>query len=312
MNKLDEKLTEHIKQWLNDDHSTEDMIIQGAQLLVLLNRNKILYQNIIRNPLRPAWVPKLEYELKKYLKIRLDNHTRSEVAQMDVRVTKDAEMIMSEATVVVDEDDKEIIQLKGKRADHDKLPMEIQQLWESNKSRWKKIAQLHATLRTMEKAESCDRYEFLKQMDELDTQYRKKMQEYDEYVLVEKPAEPAAEHTAEPERETVASESEEQSQAEEPAAPSKELTAEEAEAMKLEIGKHRTWLTRNMDKLKKLFLLAHTEQPSALDVQMWEDFVVETNGHIAEVYRLGSVLTNKRIIELRQAGCTVGDLAPLS
>lgn len=303
---MDNKLTEQLQDWLNNPHDSAERIVMGAELLLRFNRNQILYSNIIRNPTRPIWKDKLEYELKKYLNIRLNDMTQADVKQMEDRVMPEAVAIIKEATVPegVEDPDENVIQLKGIRADHDKLPKEIQQLWDSNKSRWKKIAKLHATLRGMAKAEPCDRFELLKQMDELDSQYRKKMQEYDEYVLEEPKAEPTAENAEEATSET-------EEQAKEPATPKKELTADEEEALKLEMGKHRTWLSRNMDKLKKLFLLAHTEQPSALDVQMWEDFVVETNGHIEEVYRLGSALTNKRVIELRQAGCTVGDLKPL-
>lgn len=303
---MDHKLTEQLQDWLNNPHDSAERIQQGAELLLKFNRNKILYGNIIRNPLRPMWKAKIEYELKKYLTIRLNDMTQDDVKRMEARVMLEAATILKEATVPegVEDPDENTIQLKGIRADHDKLPKEIQQLWDSNKSRWKKIAKLHATLRGMEKAEPCDRFELLKQMDELDTQYRKKMQEYDEYVLEELKKEEAA--PAETETEAPAEQASEAEQSEE------QPTADDTEAAKLEVGKHRTWLTRNMDKLKRLYLMAHAEQPSALDVQMWEDFVVETNGHISEVYRLGTALTNKRIIELRQAGCTVGELGPLA
>ena len=46
---MDDKFTEKIQQWL-DTPSSERSIEEGAALLLKLNRNRILYSNIMRHP----------------------------------------------------------------------------------------------------------------------------------------------------------------------------------------------------------------------------------------------------------------------
>lgn len=70
---------------------------------------------------------------------------------------------------------------KGKRADHDSLPEEIRQLWEDNKDIYFRLKQTFETLKTMKGALPCDRYEYLKQLEELDTKYRDNMNKYDHF-----------------------------------------------------------------------------------------------------------------------------------
>lgn len=50
-------------------------------MVLKLTRNRILFQNISRNPQKFA--SKIEYELKKYLAIRLDRKTIQDVVKMD-------------------------------------------------------------------------------------------------------------------------------------------------------------------------------------------------------------------------------------
>lgn len=174
MSKLDPKLTEQIQIWLNSEHASDEMIVQGAQLLLRLNGNRHLHANILRKPSNPRWKDRLEVELNKYLKIRLEGLTRQEVAEMDARVVKQAEEIL---------DEPKKPQTKGRRADHDKLPNNVQQLFTSCAGIYKKIRALHTQLRSMNDMKSCDRYEYLKQLDDLDDMYRSRMRQYDEFVL---------------------------------------------------------------------------------------------------------------------------------
>ena len=71
MTQLDNHFTEKLQAWLNRPHSSEEMIKEGALLLLQLNKNRVLYNNILRQPTRPRYRERLEYELNKHLQIRL-------------------------------------------------------------------------------------------------------------------------------------------------------------------------------------------------------------------------------------------------
>ena len=91
MAQLDNKLTEQIQKWLDTPQSERD-IIGGATLLLQLNRNRAMYNTITRKPAREA--DRLEYELKKFLQIRLDEKTIADVKQMDKVVIPSAKKIV--------------------------------------------------------------------------------------------------------------------------------------------------------------------------------------------------------------------------
>lgn len=179
---MDEKLTSAIQQWLSSEAKD---VPAGAELLLRLNRNRILYHNILRQPQK--LLPKLEYELKKHLQIRLDGYTLRQVVVMQqqimpaVKQTLEAvPTISSEAVPTISsEADGPEPEYCGLRADHDSLPADIQQIPEANRDLYFKIKQLYNTLLTMEKAPACDRYEHLKLLRELDTAYHQNWQRYD-------------------------------------------------------------------------------------------------------------------------------------
>ena len=57
---MNDKITKQLHEWLStDDHSDVQHIREGAELLLILNRNRAIYNHIINNPLRH--VSKLEY-----------------------------------------------------------------------------------------------------------------------------------------------------------------------------------------------------------------------------------------------------------
>ena len=83
---MDQKLTKQIQDWLNAMPDQQD-IVKGATMLLQLNRNRILYQNILRNPVKLKG--KLVYELQKHLNIRLDGLTVQDVKVMDDKVRRE-------------------------------------------------------------------------------------------------------------------------------------------------------------------------------------------------------------------------------
>ena len=94
---MDEKFTQKIQEWLNTAASGRDLAA-GAQMLLQLNRNRVLYANIMRRPERFA--EKLEYELRKHLQIRLDGLTMADVVKMERVVMPAAEETLKQVPVI--------------------------------------------------------------------------------------------------------------------------------------------------------------------------------------------------------------------
>ncbi len=168
---IDEKFTRQIQKFLLLGERTEEQIIEGADLLLRINRNRAMHQQILRNPKRRE--QKVVYELNKHLKYRLDGLTLAEVGRMDKKVTAEVDAMIADGQ-------PDLAQPKlGKRADHDSLPPEIQGLWEINAERYKTIKEARATVETLDAP--CDRYEYLKFMSEAYTAYKRDMAKYDAY-----------------------------------------------------------------------------------------------------------------------------------
>lgn len=166
---MDHNFTEKIRAWL-DKSISERSIEEGATMLLQLNRNRVLHQNVIRRGAK--MMPKLEYELRKHLRIRDDGKTLHDVVVMEKQVVPAVEQLLV----------KPAAEHAGKRADHDELPEEIQKLWDGNFERYTKIKALFEELKAMEKMQPCDRYEKLKLLDEAEKAYREALSAYDSYV----------------------------------------------------------------------------------------------------------------------------------
>ena len=170
------ELTPKIKEWLDTPADQRD-IAAGAELLLRVNRNRILYNNIMRNPAKHA--PTLEYHLQKILKQRLIDTTHEEVARMMATVDGIAEQHgFSRST-------RSEFQ-RGKRADHDMLPPEVQQLYVDNADIMRRMRDAHTRLRMINSTNSTcpdsDRYPLAKDIIKLDLQYRDNWNLYDHYV----------------------------------------------------------------------------------------------------------------------------------
>ena len=170
------ELTPKIKKWLDTAPENRD-IKAGAELLLRINRNRILYNNIMRNPARHAAT--LEYQLKKILKQRLIDTTHEEVARMMVQVDAIAN------THGLTREPRSEFQ-RGKRADHDQLPPEVQQLYVDNADIMRRMREAHTRLRMINSSNSTcpdsDRYPLAKDIIRLDLQYRDNWNLYDHYV----------------------------------------------------------------------------------------------------------------------------------
>ena len=183
---MDNKFTQQISDWLNTPRTQRD-INDGAMMLLRLNNNRFLYANILRRP--DKFAEKLEYELRKHLRIRLDNMTMADVVRMEAQVIPAAEKTLATPPAVISTDDElpEAKVARGRREDHDRLPAEVQALWDNNLQLYKTIKNVFEQLKTMENAQPCDRYEYVKILDEADKKYRANLERYDGFVISDEP-----------------------------------------------------------------------------------------------------------------------------
>lgn len=183
---MDNKITEQLTDWLNTPREKRD-IPAGAMMLLRLNNNRFLYANIMRRP--DKFAEKLEYELRKHLRIRLDGLTRADVIKLEAQVIPAAKRTLATPPAVISTDDElpEAKVATGRRADHDSLPPAVQALWDNNLQLYKTIKNVFEQLKTMENAQPCDRYEYLKILDDADRRYRANLERYDHYVIGSEP-----------------------------------------------------------------------------------------------------------------------------
>lgn len=177
---IDLELTPKIKEWLETEPSQRNLR-EGADLLLRITRNKILYANITRNIARHA--DTIEYNLRKIYKGRLAEITHAQVRSM----MADVESIAQARGLANPEGSSRRTELqRGKRADHDGLPDEIKQLYVDNADILRKMRECHVRLRMITPENSTcpdsDRYPWAKEIIALDTLYRENWNRYDHYV----------------------------------------------------------------------------------------------------------------------------------
>lgn len=187
---IDRKLTEQLQQWLDTKVEDRD-IATGAMLLRKLVRNLIFAANFERNPNRHMKMA--EYQLSKFLPMRLAEHTHEDVVRMTKQVAEinteyrlDQPLPGNKTTPENKRIEKTTEFRVGKRPDHDQLPEEIQALYSENLNIMQNMRACHAQLVLLStgKQSSCpdgDRYPFVKEIIALDERYRHNWQQYDEY-----------------------------------------------------------------------------------------------------------------------------------
>lgn len=177
---IDLELTPAIKKWL-DTEPTQRNLLEGANLLLRVTRNKILYSNITRNIARHA--DTIEYHLNKIYKTRLADITHEQVQSM----MADVKAIAKVRGLENPEGSTKRTELqRGKRADHDELPDEIKRLYVDNADILRRMRECHVHLRMITPENSTcpdsDRYPWAKEIISLDTLYRENWNRYDHYI----------------------------------------------------------------------------------------------------------------------------------
>ena len=288
----DPKFTEKLKKWFDCEH-TDANIREGALLLLQMNNNRHLYQLINFDP--QGKLELLKYELQKHLNYRIEGMTIDDVRNYDKAVTpvlqtavdktseadKIAKQLAPHLPVVESENLDSIVPsaivAKGKRADHDQLPENIQAIWENNCALWKKIKEHFEACKAYDM--SCDRYEGLHAADE---DFKRMLLTLKEEYYAYKQAMDVYDH-AQP------GDAEEKQAEEQPVAA---ITSKQ-------IGNARSYITKNLDQLIGLTEAGNTDKADALRAKV--------NERVQLLITAKAEITADTIAKLQQAGITVGE-----
>ena len=286
----DPKFTEKLKKWFDCEH-TDANIREGALLLLQMNNNRHLYQLINFDP--QGKLELLKYELQKHLNYRIKGMTIDDVRNYDKAVTpvlqtavdktseadKIAKQLAPHLPVVESENLDSIVPsaivAKGKRADHDQLPENIQAIWDNNCALWKKIKEHFEACKAYDM--SCDRYEGLHAADE---DFKRMLLTLKEEYYAYKQAMDVYDH-AQP------GDAEKQPAEEQP----------EAAITSKQIGNARSYITKNLDQLIGLTEAGNTDKADALRAKV--------NERVQLLITAKAEITADTIAKLQQAGITM-------
>ena len=186
-----EEVIEKVKAYLEAAPEERDLAA-GALLVLQLTNNRIMYQNFMRRP--NHYASRIEYELQKKYNFYLQQLTHEQVLEMG----KQVEVISKEHNLPNEHEEFK----KGKRADHDALPVEIQALYAQNLSIMQQMRRCHTQLQLLSVEHSTcpdsERYPFLKELIDLDKQYHANWEQYDHFKVGDIVPQPTkAEHVEE-------------------------------------------------------------------------------------------------------------------
>ena len=206
MKGIDKLFRARVEEWLSKKKHTEAELADGAMMVLQCNRNRAMYNTMMRKP--SHYEEKMVYELKKHLAYLQNDMNLEDVKNLEKQILPvigkaiaDTEETIDKAAAALGEipedsflpapalsseepyKQTDAIVARGKRTDHDTLPETIRAIWDKNAERYKKMKQAHETCKTLTAA--CDRYEFTSAIAELWNAYKKDFDTYDHYVLVD-------------------------------------------------------------------------------------------------------------------------------
>ena len=198
---MDKEFTESLKRWLETPREERD-VREGAELLLRINGNRHIYNLAMNRP--EAAHDHVEYDLKKFLQIRIDGHTVESIREMERELLpkvrslipppeEETESELSEDDTVEETPTAPNVH-RGRRPDHDDLPEHIRAIYDRGGELYEKIRRTFTELQDLEKAPPCDRYEKIKILEGLYEEYIAGWDEYDAYGTADE-----GEETAEPE-----------------------------------------------------------------------------------------------------------------
>ena len=292
MKGIDRLFRARVIEWLSKEKHTEAELAEGATMVLQCNRNRALYNTIMRRPAR--YEEKIAYELRKHLRYLEDDMTLDEVKSVEARVLPVIGKVMD---IEVSEEKPlpspahsseppyeltDTVVARGKRPDHDSLPEKIRAIWERNAERYKKIRQAHETCKTLTAA--CDRYEYVKAIAEAWAAYKKDFDTYDRYV-----AEPAGEDGGTP--------SPDAGEAPSPDAAESDLSVDDLKAIALA----RPYISKNLPVLLEMRQAATDDESRA----KYEEKLSKVQERVDVLLRNGQTITDEVKAQLLEAGITL-------
>ena len=193
---MEAQLKKQLEDWLSTPVKNRD-VATGAMLTRRITRNIILANNYEKFPDRFGKM--VEYQLSKFAVVRVKENADHEMVE---KMARQAEEISKrnglDKKLPGFENWKEPTRIlkterfaKGKRADHDSLPEDIQALYTENVSIMQQMrhnrAQLLVIMNTKDNTvcPDGDRYPFVKELIALDDRYLSNWEKYDTYTAPE-------------------------------------------------------------------------------------------------------------------------------
>ena len=182
---MNNKLTERLQDFLDTPREDRDWN-EGAILLLQLTNNTIMYRNLSINPKGKAEC--IEGKLRAFLKSRREVEAHDEVIILQEQVNA---IIENRTEFKEDNEAKEF--KAGKRADHDRLPEDIQALYVENLDLVHRMRELHLRLRLLsdstKQVPAAERKPLLDEFINLDKKLHANWDTYDHYVTKAETAE---------------------------------------------------------------------------------------------------------------------------
>ena len=178
-------LTDKLQVFLDTPREERDWN-EGAILLLQLTNNTIMYRNLSINPKGKAEF--IEGKLRAFLKSRREVEAHDEVIILQEQVNA---IIENRTEFKEDNEAKEF--KAGKRADHDRLPEDIQALYVENLDLVHRMRELHLRLRLLsdstKQVPAAERKPLLDEFINLDKKLHANWDTYDHYVTKAETAE---------------------------------------------------------------------------------------------------------------------------
>lgn len=171
-------LTDKLQVFLDTPREERDWN-EGAILLLQLTNNTIMYRNLSINPKGKAEF--IEGKLRAFLKSRREVEAHDEVIILQEQVNA---IIENHTEFKEDNEAKEF--KAGKRADHDRLPEDIQALYVENLDLVHRMRELHLRLRLLsdstKQVPAAERKPLLDEFINLDKKLHANWDAYDHFV----------------------------------------------------------------------------------------------------------------------------------
>lgn len=193
-------LTDKLQDFLDTPREDRDWN-EGAILLLQLTNNIIMYRNLSINPKGKAEF--IEGKLRAFLKSRREVEAHDEVIILQEQVNA---IIENRTEFKEDNEAKEF--KAGKRADHDRLPEDIQALYVENLDLVHRMRELHLRLRLLsdstKQVPAAERKPLLDEFINLDKKLHANWDAYDHYVTKAESEEKAEPKKSKPKKSTKA------------------------------------------------------------------------------------------------------------